>query len=138
MYTLHHTPHKPLSRITYRTPPHNIEHNVKRIPRTLLQPLMTHPLLCPTQNPASIPLLTFARKHVWMALHALAQCTARLLLAHQQKQGRQRVGISSHDGEEEEQGMRKDWRVYCTLADLGMEKRVKGGWCVCLLLPLRY
>ena len=64
-----------------------------------------------------------------MALHALAQCTARLLLAHQQKQGRQRAGISSRDGEEE--GMREDWRVYCALADLGMEERVKGGWCVC-------
>ena len=53
----------------------------------------THPLLCPAQNPASVPLLTFARKHVWMALHMLAQCTARLLLAHQQKQkqGRQQA-----------------------------------------------
>ncbi|KAN0120549.1 SET domain containing protein [Russula decolorans] len=87
-----------------------------------ITPLTNH-YLASLINPASIPLLTFARKHVWMALHALAQCTARLLLAHQQKQGRQRVGISSHDGEEEEQGMRKDWRVYCTLADLGMEKR---------------
>src|SRR5580698_9442622 len=51
----------------------------------------THPLLCPAQNPASVPLLAFARKHAWMALHALTQCTARLLLAHQQ-QGRQRTG----------------------------------------------
>ena len=99
-----------------------------------------HPLLCPAQNPASVPLLTFARKHVWMALHALAQCTARLLLAHQQKQGRQRAaGISSRDSEEE--GMREDWTVYCALADLGMEERVKGGWCVracvCVLRALR-
>jgi len=86
----------------------------------------THPLLCPAQNPASVPLLTFARKHVWMALHALAQCTARLLLAHQQKQGRQRAGISSRDSEEE--SLREDWSVYCALADLGMEERVKGGW----------
>jgi hypothetical protein len=95
----------------------------------------THPLLCPAQNPASVPLLTFARKHVWMALHALAQCTARLLLAHQQKQGRQRAGISSRDSEEE--GLREDWSVYCALADLGMEERVKGGWCVCVLRPAR-
>ena len=71
-----------------------------------------------------------------MALHALAQCTARLLLAHQQKQGRQRAGITSRDSEEEE-GMRKDWSVYCALADLGMEERVKGGWCVCVLHALR-
>ncbi|KAN0102359.1 hypothetical protein V8E52_012024 [Russula decolorans] len=83
------------------------------------------PLLCIAQNPASVPLLTFARKHVWMALHALAQCTARLLLAHQQKQGRQWAGITSLDNEED--GMRKDWSVYCALADLGMEERVKGG-----------
>jgi hypothetical protein len=90
-----------------------------------------HPLLCPAQNPASVPLVTFARKHTWMALHALAQCTARLLLAHQQKQGRQRAGISGRDSEEE--GMREDWSVYCALADLGMEERVKGGWCVCAI-----
>ena len=88
----------------------------------------THPLLCPVQNPASAPLLTFARKHAWMALHALAQCTARLLLTHQQKQGRQRAGISSRDSDED--GMHEDWSVYCALADLGMEERVKGGWCV--------
>ena len=87
----------------------------------------THPLLCPAQNPASVPLLAFARKHAWMALHALAQCTARLLLAQQQKPGRQRA-TGSGGGEME--GMREDWSVYCALADLGMEERVKGGWCV--------
>ncbi len=67
-----------------------------------------------------------------MALHALAQCTARLLLAHQQKQGRQRAGSGGGGGGEEEEGMREDWSVYCALADLGMEERVKGGWCVCI------
>ena len=67
-----------------------------------------------------------------MALHALAQYTARLLLAYQQKQqGRQQcAGIGSRDGEEE--SVREDWSVYCALADLGMEGRVKGGWCVCV------
>jgi hypothetical protein len=100
----------------------------------------THPLLCPAQNPASVSLLAFARKHAWMALHALAQCTARLLLAHQQKQGRQRAGSGGGGGgggggEEEEEGMREDWSVYCALADLGMEERVKGGWCVCICVP---
>ena len=41
---------------------------------------------------------------MWMALHALAQCTAQLLLTHQQnpKQGRQRAGIGSRDSEEED------------------------------------
>jgi|SRR6267154_1435800 len=68
-----------------------------------------------------------------MALYALAQCTARLLLVHQQKQGHQRASISSRDNEEE--GSREDWSMYCALADLGMEERVKGGWCilVCIL-----
>ena len=87
-----------------------------------------HPWLCPTQDPVSVPLLTFARKHVWMALHALAQCTAWLLLAHQQKQGRQRAGMGSRNSEEE--GMREDRSVYNALADLGMEGRVKRGWYV--------
>ena len=90
----------------------------------------THPLLCPAQNPASVPLLAFAKKHAWMALHALAQCTARLLLAHQQKPGRQRAGS---DGDGNIEGMREDWSVYCALADLGMEERAKGDWCVCVL-----
>ena len=84
----------------------------------------THPLLCPAQNPASVPLLAFARKQTWLALHALARCTARLLLAHQQ-QGRQRAG-----GGGESEGIGDDWRVYCALADLGMEERAKGSWCV--------
>jgi hypothetical protein len=53
-----------------------------------------------------------------------------------QKQRRQRAGIGNHDSEEE--GMREDWSVYCALADLGMEERVKGTWCVCVLRALRY
>jgi hypothetical protein len=65
-----------------------------------------------------------------MALHARAQCTARLLLAHQQKQGRQPAVADS-----EEKSMREDWSV---LADLGMEERVKGGWYVCVLRPVGY
>ena len=85
-----------------------------------------HPLLYPAQNLASVPLLTFMRKHVW--------CTAWLLLAHQQKHGHQRAGISSRDKE----GVGKDWSMYCAVADLGMEEWVKGGWCVCFLRPLGY
>jgi len=131
MRPLHDTPHEPAFNIAHPTLPHNIGRDVERVSRALLQPLMPHtirkdtPLLCPVQNPASTPLLVFARKHAWMALHALAQCTARLLLAHQQKQGRQRAGGS---GVGEQEGMREDWGVYCALADLGMEERVKGGW----------
>ncbi|KAI9454647.1 hypothetical protein BJY52DRAFT_1283286 [Lactarius psammicola] len=72
----------------------------------------THPVLCPAQNPGSVPLLAFARKHVWMALHALTQCAARLLLAQQ-------AG---------DDVLRDDWRVYRALAELGMEERAQGGW----------
>ncbi|KAF8262748.1 SET domain-containing protein [Lactarius quietus] len=72
----------------------------------------THPLLCPTQNPSSVPLLAFARKNVWMAFHALTQCAARLLLAQQ-------AG---------DDALRDDWRVYRALAELGMEERAQGGW----------
>ena len=74
----------------------------------------THPLLCPAQNPASAPLLAFARKNVWMAFHALTQCAARLLLAQQ-------AG---------DDALRDDWRVYRALAELGMEERARGSWCV--------
>ncbi|KAH9957514.1 hypothetical protein BC827DRAFT_1157234 [Russula dissimulans] len=82
-----------------------------RVRRALLQPPV------PQANPASVPLLSFARKNAWMALHALSQCTARLLLAYQKQQGRQQA-----DGGDEE------WHVYSALADLGMEEGAKGSW----------
>ncbi|OCH92551.1 SET domain-containing protein [Obba rivulosa] len=72
----------------------------------------THPLLCPAQNPASVPLLGFARKTQWMALHALAQCTARILLTNQ------------HD----QSALQSDWEVVRAMAQLGMEERAKGEW----------
>ncbi|KAH7928037.1 SET domain-containing protein [Leucogyrophana mollusca] len=68
----------------------------------------THPLLCPSQNPASVPLLSFARRAEWMALHALAQCTSRLLLAHQK---------------DAEVQLANDLGVVRGLAELGMEER---------------
>ncbi|EMD30911.1 hypothetical protein CERSUDRAFT_163648 [Gelatoporia subvermispora B] len=72
----------------------------------------THPLLCPAQNPASAPLLAFARKAQWMALHALAQCTARILLTNQQ----------------DPSALQADLEVVRALAQLGMEERAKGEW----------
>ncbi|OSX58018.1 hypothetical protein POSPLADRAFT_1049746 [Postia placenta MAD-698-R-SB12] len=72
----------------------------------------THPLLCPSQNPASVPLLRFARRTEWMALHALAQCTARLLLTYQQ----------------DESAWESDWKFVRSLAQLGMEERAKDEW----------
>jgi hypothetical protein len=49
-----------------------------------------------------------------MAFHALTQCAARLLLAQQ-------AG---------DDALRDDWRVYRALAELGMEERARGSWCV--------
>ena len=71
-------------------------------------------MLCPAQNPASIPLLQFARRHEWMALHALSQCTARVLMSEQL----------------DDEGFKADWEIVRGLAQLGMEERAKGGWYV--------
>lgn len=71
-----------------------------------------HPLLCPDRNPASARLLQFARQSEWMALHALAQCTSRLLLAHQR------------DAAQADE----DTRFLRAMAQLGMEQRAQGGW----------
>lgn len=70
---------------------------------------MTHPLICPGQNPASVPLLKFAKDNQWMALHALAHCTSRVLLSFQK------------DADQAEE----DWGVVNSLAVLGMEERAK-------------
>ncbi|KAF8999845.1 hypothetical protein BDQ17DRAFT_1360508 [Cyathus striatus] len=69
----------------------------------------THPLLCPAQNPASIPLIDYAKETGWMALHALAQCSSRLLLAAQTS----------------DVAFEADWDVYRGFAELGMEERFK-------------
>ncbi|KAK7055486.1 Set-like protein [Favolaschia claudopus] len=69
----------------------------------------THPLLCPAQNPASMPLLRWVRSREWMALNALTQCTARLLIANAA-------------GDEQ---LAADWAVMRGFAVLGMEERAK-------------
>ncbi|KAF9221748.1 SET domain-containing protein [Gyrodon lividus] len=74
-----------------------------------MQSEKVHPLLCSARNPASIPLLKFARTTQWLALHALAQCTSKLLLSNQRDDG------SVHD----------DLQVVQGLAEMGMEERFK-------------
>ncbi|KAI6118164.1 hypothetical protein F5141DRAFT_604744 [Pisolithus sp. B1] len=74
-----------------------------------LQSDKVHPLLCPARNQASIPLLAFARKAEWLAVHALAQCTSRLLLASQA----------------DDDSLDVDLRVVQSLAVLGMEERFR-------------
>ncbi len=68
-----------------------------------------HPLLCPARNPASVPLLKFTRETQWMALHALAHCTSKLLLA----------------GQTNEKAFIEEWEIVRSLAELGMEERHK-------------
>ncbi|KAL0579071.1 hypothetical protein V5O48_002913 [Marasmius crinis-equi] len=68
-----------------------------------------HSLLCPSQNPASIPLLKWAHEAQWLALHALAQLTSRMMLANQ---------VDSKLAEE-------DWRIYSSLAQMSMVDRAK-------------
>ena len=68
----------------------------------------THPLLCPAQNPASVPLLKFAKEVQWMALHALTQITSRILLAHQQL---------------DDLGVDTEWQFVRALAEIGLEER---------------
>jgi hypothetical protein len=76
-----------------------------------------HILLCPATNPASIPLLKLARETEWMALHALAQCTSRVLLANNRNKGEE---------------VRMDWAVVAGLAELGMEERWKHSYRLCV------
>ncbi|KAF9468274.1 hypothetical protein BDZ94DRAFT_1287217 [Collybia nuda] len=66
-----------------------------------------HPLLCHAANPASIPILKWARETQWLALHALVQCTSRILLAIQH--GR----------------LEEDWKIVRGFAELGLEERFK-------------
>jgi len=68
-----------------------------------------HPLLCASQNPASVPLLKYARDCHWMALHGLAQVSSRIMLVNQHS----------------EEALRKDWEVVESWAVLGMRERVK-------------
>jgi len=68
-----------------------------------------HPLLCGVQNPASVPLLKYSRDCHWMALHALAHVTSRVML------------VNGHS----EEAMRKEWEVVDSWAVLGMRERVK-------------
>lgn len=69
----------------------------------------THPLLCPSQNPAVIPLLRWARQADWMALQALAQCTSRILLTNELDQA----------------SLENDWDIVRGFAEIGIEQGLK-------------
>ncbi|KAJ3866203.1 hypothetical protein EV359DRAFT_37122 [Lentinula novae-zelandiae] len=74
----------------------------------------THPLLCPVQNPASIPLLQWARKAEWMALHALACMTSRVMTLCQDSKDSKDVKVAE-----------EEWRIVTSFATLSMEDRAK-------------
>ncbi|KAJ3742873.1 hypothetical protein DFH05DRAFT_1498352 [Lentinula detonsa] len=74
----------------------------------------THPLLCPVQNPASIPLLRWARKTEWMALHALACMTSRVVTLCQNTKDPKDAIVAE-----------EEWRIVSSFATLSIEDRAK-------------
>ncbi|KAF8824592.1 hypothetical protein HHX47_DHR8000115 [Lentinula edodes] len=74
----------------------------------------THPLLCPIQNPASIPLLQWARKAEWMALHALACMTSRVMTLCQDSKDSKDAKVAE-----------EEWRTVTSFATLSIEDRAK-------------
>ncbi|KAJ4480919.1 hypothetical protein J3R30DRAFT_2379715 [Lentinula aciculospora] len=74
----------------------------------------THPLLCPVQNPASIPLLQWARKEEWMALHALACMTSRVMTLCQESKDPQGTKVAEDE-----------WKIANSFATVSMEDRAK-------------
>ncbi|KAJ3824482.1 hypothetical protein EV361DRAFT_928852 [Lentinula raphanica] len=74
----------------------------------------THPLLCPVQNPASIPLLQWARKAEWMALHALACMTSRVMTLCQDTKNPKDAVVAEDE-----------WRIVNSFATLSLEDRAK-------------
>ncbi|KAF5329121.1 hypothetical protein D9758_017147 [Tetrapyrgos nigripes] len=68
-----------------------------------------HPFLCPAQNPASVPLMGWVREIQWMALHALAQLTSRLLTV----------------GQLDDKLLDEEWRVVSSFAQMSLEDREK-------------
>ncbi|KAJ7658862.1 hypothetical protein DFH06DRAFT_1327414 [Mycena polygramma] len=79
----------------------------------------THALFCAAQNPASQAFLRWTRAREWLALHALAQCTARLIFAHA-------AG---------EAALKADWAVVRGFAALGMEERARYSFRLCAPPP---
>ncbi|KAF9074395.1 hypothetical protein BDP27DRAFT_187636 [Rhodocollybia butyracea] len=71
----------------------------------------THPLLCPSQNPASVPLMKWARETQWVALHALAYMTTRVMILCQDPK------VAD-----------EEWRIATSYATLSMEDRSKQGF----------
>ncbi|EJD50723.1 hypothetical protein AURDEDRAFT_182119 [Auricularia subglabra TFB-10046 SS5] len=61
--------------------------------RLCLSRATTHPLVCPSQNPASAPLLALARAKRWQAAYALLLCAARVMLAADAADQRAAFGI---------------------------------------------
>lgn len=61
--------------------------------RLCLSRATTHPFVCPSQNPASAPLLALARAKRWQAAYAQLLCAARIMLAADAADQRAAFGI---------------------------------------------
>ncbi|KIK57619.1 hypothetical protein GYMLUDRAFT_263088 [Collybiopsis luxurians FD-317 M1] len=68
----------------------------------------THPLLRRAQNPASVPLMTWVREAQWIALHALACMTGRVMILCQDPK------VAD-----------EEWRIVSSFATLSTEDRAK-------------
>jgi hypothetical protein len=116
MRVLHDAPHRLVTR-----PALSRIQLVRTVPRTVLPPSMPQairkdaPLALSRPEPSQRPAPRIcAEERVDGLPRAHAMCSARLLLAQQ-------AG---------DDALRDDWRVYRALAELGMEERAQGGWCV--------
>ena len=73
---------------------------------------VSHTILCPARNPKARELFQFIRVNHWMALHALVQCSTRLLLS-----------AATPNPKQPEPSLDEEWTVFNSFASLSLEHR---------------
>jgi hypothetical protein len=73
---------------------------------------ISHTLLCPARNPKTRELFQFIRVNHWMALHALVQCSTRLLLSG-----------TAPNPKQPEPSLDEEWVVFNSFASLSLADR---------------
>ena len=73
---------------------------------------VSHTILCPARNPKARDLFRFIRVNHWMALHALVQCTTKLLLS-----------AVTPNSKQPEASLDEEWTVFDSFASLSLEDR---------------
>ena len=73
---------------------------------------VSHTILCPARNPKAKELFQFIRVNHWMALHALVQCSTRLLLS-----------VATPSPKQPEPSLDEEWSVFDSFASLSLEDR---------------